>query len=73
MGEQKQRRQVLKSGMPEMMAVDTMSGRIQMHWDQTLRARPNGQSLFLRSFYKLRNLTKHGCNFVRWSIRVPMR
>ena len=46
MGEQKVRGAAVKTSEPEVMAVDTMGGRIQVHWDQTSQATPNGQLVF---------------------------
>ena len=56
MGEQKMRRKLIKTEVPEAMAVDTMGGRIQVHWDQTSQATPNGQLVFFAEFLQATGL-----------------
>ena len=56
MGEQKVRGAAVKTSEPEVMVVDTMGGRIQVHWDQTSQATPNGQLVFFAEFLQATGL-----------------
>ena len=56
MGQKKMRLKVVKAEAPEVMAVDTLGGRIQVNWDQTSQATPNGQLVFLAEFLQATGL-----------------
>ena len=56
MGERKMRREVKKIEAPEMMAVNTIGGLIQVHWDQKSQATPNGQLVFFAEFLQATGL-----------------
>ena len=56
MGEQKVRGAAVKTSEPEVRVVDTMGGRIQVHWDQTSQATPNGQLVFFAEFLQATGL-----------------
>ena len=56
MGERKMRREVSKMEAPEVMAVNTIGGLIQVHWDQKSQATPNGQLVFFAEFLQATGL-----------------
>ena len=56
MGERKMRRKVAKIDAPEMMAVDTLGGPVQVHWDHQSQATPNGQLVFFAEFLQATGL-----------------
>jgi len=56
MGERKKRLEVLNKVKKEVMAVDTVGGLIQVHWDQQSQATPNGQLVFFSEFLQATGL-----------------
>jgi hypothetical protein len=57
----------LAQASPELMAVDTMGGRVHVRWDDTAQATPQGQIVFFAKIPAAAGV------FDRWVQGCPMR
>lgn len=70
MGERKKQLEVAKVQAPELMAVNTIGGLIQVHWNQKSQATPNGQLVFFAEFLKATGLYEAWLKTAHLSIRA---
>ena len=68
MGEAKEpKRTRLAQASEDAMVVDTMGGRVHVHWDETAQATPHGQIVFFAEFLATAGV------FERWVEDCPLR
>jgi len=66
MGERKNKSKTAVATVSEPLVVDTMGGRIQVQWDESAQATPNGQLVFFAEFLACTGV------FDRWVERCPL-
>lgn len=66
MGERKNKSKTAVATVSEPMVVDTMGGRIHVHWDESAAATPNGQLVFFAEFLACTGV------FDRWVESCPL-
>ena len=66
MGEHKRKQKMALALATDAMVVDTLGGRMHVHWDDTAQATPNGQLVFFAEF-----LASTGI-FDRWVETCPL-
>jgi hypothetical protein len=59
MGEYKRKQKTAVTVATEAMVVDTLGGRMHVHWDDTAQATPNGQLVFFAEFLASTGIFDH--------------
>ena len=66
MGESRRKQEVAAAVATEAMVVDTLGGRMHVHWDEGAQATPNGQLVFFAEFLATAGV------FDAWVLACPL-